>query len=127
MTSLFDSSSYFESSISGLGAKFLSSKPVKNRFFGIKVICALLLFLPFILAGKLVKTFFRLLGAVLGFSFFTLSLGLSLPMRLFFVRRIYSLGRDLTDWALFPFGLASCCARLLFSSLIGSSFLRNLG
>jgi hypothetical protein len=58
----------------------------------------------------------------LGLSFFVLSLGMSVPMRDFFIRRVSALGKDVVDWVLFPFAIVTCGFRLLLASFILPSF-----
>lgn len=93
MSSYLHSSSYFEEEIS------LSKSG--------SIFCFFLFLLPFVLAFKVLKSFFRAAGVLIGLGCFICSLGLSASSRNFFIRRVASLFTDIADWFLFPFALLS--------------------
>lgn len=120
MHSFSNSSSYFEVSVPMFSVS--RSNSAQARLVCVAAFFGLILFLPFIIAFKILKSLFRGVGVLLGLSFFVLSLGISVPMREFFIRRVSALGKDLVDWILFPFAIATCAFRLLLASFILPSF-----
>lgn len=122
MHSFSESSSYFEVSIPVFSSRAARLNSAEGRFLCVAAFLGLILFLPFIVVFKIVKSLFRCIGVLLALSFFVLSLGISVPIREFFIRRVSALGKDAVDWILFPFAIITCGFRLLLASIILPSF-----
>ncbi len=90
----------------------------KGRFFCFFLLLKKIGILPFALLGKGIKTSFRVFGIVLGFSSILLSLGLSSSSRNFFKERMEALAADISDWIVYPFGIAICLIRLILAITI---------
>lgn len=69
-------------------------------------------YLPFILIAKIGQTFFRAVGVLLAAMTLVLTMGAE---RRFFIERVSSLARDLTDWILLPFAILVRTLRFLVS------------
>ncbi len=71
--------------------------------------------LPFALFFKVYKTFFRVAGVCLSGGLMLVTLGVSVSVREWFVLRMGELGKDLTDWFIWPFSIAAYLTRLLIA------------
>jgi len=120
--SFSNSLSYFEFSVPVFGLKQAQSNSIRGRFFCILAVLGFIFLLPLVLISKFAKTLFRGAGVILGLAFFLLTMGVSVSMRNFFIRRVNALISDLVDWVLFPFATLTYCCRLLLGSLIRPSF-----
>ena len=90
----------------------------QDRKVFLKTFLSFLLILPFALAYKLCRSFFRLVGFGLSFSFLIVSLGCSEGVRRFFLRRVSLLAFDLADWILYPLSYIVCLFKLLLAVLV---------
>lgn len=100
-----DSRAFFE--VSSEGPAFKATRLQCLKDFLKKCFC-----LPFALAAKIGRTFFRFVGVFIGAISLILTLG---GARRFFIDRVSSLAQDLADWVMYPFAIAVRFVRLLIA------------
>ena len=117
-----DSQAFFEISSQAQLGEFNS---LKTRILCLRDFLKKLLLLPFALVLKLLKTFFRVLGAFIGAGLLFVTLGTSPNARDYFVQRVAALSKDVADWILLPFAIIACFSRLVIAFLVHPSVYFN--
>lgn len=100
---------------------FCAESSVKSRFSILKIFIKLLLLAPFGLLYKAFKSALRVLGVFCAASILLLTLGTYGSARVFFLKRLFSLAKDLGDWVLFPFAFCLISLRFLLALLVSPS------
>ncbi|PIS02261.1 MAG: hypothetical protein COT85_06205 [Chlamydiae bacterium CG10_big_fil_rev_8_21_14_0_10_42_34] len=116
----FESQSFFEASSgpqmeNSLGARTLCLKDFLKR----------LVAFPLDLVKKIYKTFFRGMGLGFAAVLLLVTLGCSMSVREFFVRRVIHFAKDVAEWVLLPFNLVGSFVRLLLALCIHPNFYFN--
>ena len=119
ISSYSSSQSFFE--IASL-AQEIEGHSFRGRLLCLQDFLKKLGILPFALAFKAFKTFFRALGVFWSAGLILITLGFFSGIRNFFVERVSALAKDLADWILLPFALLSCFCKLILAFLIHPSF-----
>lgn len=113
-----ESQSFFESSCEVADVKFSDFESIRGRARCLFILLEKVIVLPFALFFKLYKTSFRFLGLALSASLLLVTLGASVGIREFFVRRVCSIARDFADWILYPFAVFSCFSKLILAAFV---------
>jgi hypothetical protein len=97
----------------------------KARFLCVKDFLKRCACFPFVLVERGCKTFFRGLGVILAAALMLGTLGSSLTVREFFLKRFISLAKDLAEWILLPFALLGNFFRLFLALFFHPNFYFN--
>lgn len=113
-----ESQSFFDSACEAVDVKLSDFESIRGRARCLFILLEKLIVLPFALFFKVYKTSFRVLGLALSITLLLVSLGTSIGIREFFIRRVSALARDLADWILYPFAVFSCFSKLFLAALV---------
>ena len=84
----------------------------------VKTFLKLIVSLPFALSYKIWITFLKSGAVFVSGLFLGATLGVSKGLRELFIHRVSALAKNLADWVLYPFAIATCFSRFFLAMLI---------